>query len=65
VVLANRLNVSAERPVWLADLPGHALILLVASLLGPHGLTIGLMLTVTHGFATLAWLQNRLSPTLT
>ena len=65
VVLANRLKMPAERPVWLADLSGHALILLISSMFGVVGLTIGLMLTVAHGFATLAWLQNRLSPPLT
>lgn len=65
VALVDRLKMPAERPAWLADLPGNVLILLILGLFGPYGLTIGLMLTVAHGFATLAWLQNRLSPPLT
>lgn len=65
VALADRLKMPLERPVWLADLSGHALILLVTSLFGPYGLTFGLLVTVAQSFATLAWLQNRLSPPLT
>lgn len=63
--LANRLKGPVERPAWLADLPGHTLIVMIAGLFGSHGLTAGLLLALAHGFATLAWLQNRLSQALT
>ncbi len=63
--LSDRLKPLGDLPLWIADVPGYALILLVAGVFGPVGLTIGLVATVVHGFASLAWLQNRLSSTLT
>ena len=56
---------SAAGPLWLADTPGHAIILLVCSFFGAPGLLIGLGLCALHGLATLAYLQNRLSRVLT
>jgi hypothetical protein len=38
---------------------------MIAGLFGSHGLTAGLLLALAHGFATLTWLQNRLSQALT
>jgi hypothetical protein len=50
---------------WLADIAGHALIMLVGSFFGAVGLLMGLGLCALHGLATLAYLQNRLSRVLT
>jgi len=63
--LGMRLRPTGAAPVWLADIAGSALILFVASLFGSIGLTLGLLVTVAHNFASLGWLQNRLSEPLT
>lgn len=63
--LARRLYCAEADSWWLADLPGHALIMGSAALFGPDGLTVGLVLSAIHATASLAWLQNRLSGALT
>lgn len=63
--LAARLGRSDAEPVWLADVPGHAIIIGVASIFGHTGLVVGLAIALTHAVASLAWRQNRLSRALT
>ncbi len=65
VGLEMRLRPTRSAPVWLADIAGNAMILFVASMFGSIGLTLGLLATVAHSFASLGWLQNRLSEPLT
>ncbi len=67
MALADRLLGPETRaaPSWLADAPGHAAILLVASMAGPDALRAGVGLCALHGFVSLAFLQNRLSRVLT
>jgi hypothetical protein len=55
----------AAGATWLADIAGHAMILLVGSIFGSGGLLTALAVCALHGLATLADLQNRLSRVLT
>ncbi len=65
VTLTHRLGMDMQGPFWLADMPGHTVTLLVGSLFGHLGVTLGLLVTVAHSFATLAWRQSKLSAALT
>lgn len=67
VALSDRLLTAGPgpRPPWLADRAGHATLLLAGALAGQHGIIFALSLCALHGFATLAWLQDRLSRVLT
>lgn len=65
VALADRLRRTSGAPHWLADVPGFVLVIGIASAFGATGLLIGLAAASLHAFATLAWLQNRLSRALT
>ncbi|UVO53181.1 hypothetical protein [Sphingomonas sp. SUN039] len=67
IALADRL-IDLERvndPRWIADAPGHAVILSGASIFGPAGVVGGLAFCALHGLASLSFLQNRLSRVLT
>lgn len=63
--LAERLQVAEGDPVWLADVPGHVVVIGVASIFGWTGFAVGLTVALIHAVASLAWLQNRLSRALT
>lgn len=67
VALADRLFdlEGVTIPPWIADITGHAIILLIASPFGTPGVLVGLALCAAHGLASLAYLQNRLSRVLT
>lgn len=65
MVLTNRLHLFEGDPVWLADVPGHAIVIGIASFFGWTGFAMGLTVALIHAVASLAWLQNRLSRALT
>ncbi|MEP6785496.1 MAG: hypothetical protein ABI898_07105 [Sphingomonadales bacterium] len=63
--LSDRLRHVRDDPAWLGDVPGYALIIGIASVFGATGLSIGLVVALTHAVIGLARLQNRLSGVLT
>lgn len=63
--LADRVRDTRNDPHWLADVPGFVLVIGLASVFGAVGVFAGLAAASLHAFATLAWLQNRLSRALT
>lgn len=65
VTLARRLPVSPEKGWAHSDVAGLAAILAIASLFGGVGLLVGMGIAVLAAFASLAWLQDRLSRDLT
>lgn len=64
-ILSERLHGVESDPLWLADVPGHVIVIGIASIFGWTGFVIGLTVALIHATASLAWLQNRLSRALT
>ena len=66
ILSARLLQHGSEGSHWLADGFGVAGLLLLGAASGAHaGADAALLAGAIHGVATLAWLQNRLSPVLT
>lgn len=65
IALNTALPADLASGTWRADVPGVIFVLAATSALGASGVFFGLSLCVMHGFASLYWLQNRLSRALT
>lgn len=65
MLLMRRISPEIMRPRWLADAPGHTVIIAIGSLFGPVGMVAALAICTSHGLLSLGWLQDKLSRALT